>query len=87
MAKSKAEKKKKGREAREARRKAEQRQKLISRSLWIGLPILFIVSLITWGVINQNNQPPFDPLLNLRDSNVSGNLAAPVTIVEFGDFG
>ena len=87
MAKTKTEKKQRGREAKEAKRKAEQRNKLFSRLLWIGLPILVVAGLITWGVINQNNQPPFDPLLDIRESNISGNLAAPVTIIEFGDFG
>lgn len=86
MAKSKAEKKQLGRETREAKRKAEQRQKLISRLLWIGLPVLIVVGLATFGVIRQNNQPPFDPLLGLRESNIDGNSAAPITVVEFGDF-
>ena len=86
MAKSKAEKKQRGREAREAKRKSEKRQKLISRALWIGLPTLLIIGLIGWGVLRQANRPPFDPLLGLRETNIDGALSAPVTVVEFGDF-
>lgn len=87
MAKSKSEKKQRGREAKAARRKAEQRSKLISRVLWIGLPILGVAGLIAFGLIRQANQPPFDPLADLRPTNIEGNLDAPITILEFGDFG
>ncbi|MFK7804622.1 MAG: hypothetical protein AB8G95_23500 [Anaerolineae bacterium] len=87
MAKSKADKKQRGREAREAKRKAEKQSKLVSRLLWIGLPTLLVVGLISWGIINQANQPPFDPLAGLRATNIQGNTDAPITILEFGDFG
>ena len=87
MAKSRAEKKEKGRAAKEAARKAKQREQLTSRILWIGIPLLAVAGLIAFGIIRQNNQPPFDPLVGLRETNSQGNVAAPVTIVEFGDFG
>ena len=84
---SKAEKKKRGREAREAERQAKKRQQLISRLTWIGLPVLAVIGLIAFGVIRQNNQPPFDPMANLIPANLQGDPNAPVTIIEFGDFG
>ena len=84
---SKAEKKKRGREAREAQRKAEKNQKLLSRIMWIGIPVLAVVGLITFGIIRQNNKPPFDPMADLKPANVQGDPAAPITIMEFGDFG
>ncbi len=87
MAKSKAEKKQRGREAREAARKAKQRQQLVSRVTWIGVPVLAIIGLIAFGLIRQNNQPPFDPLANLSPANVQGDIDNSVTIIEFGDFG
>lgn len=83
----KAEKKQKGREAREAQRKVAKRNQQISRALWIGLPVLLVLGLIGFGLIRQANQPPFDPLAGLRPENVQGNLEAPITILEFGDFG
>ena len=87
MAKSRSEKKQKGREAKEAARKAQQRQKLLSRVTWIGIPVLAVIALITFGIIRQNNRPPFDPLANLNPANVQGNIDNSVTIIEFGDFG
>lgn len=87
MAKSKAEKKQRGREAREAARKAKQRQQLISRATWIGIPVLAIVGLIVFGIFRQNNQPPFDLLANLSPANVQGDIDNSITIIEFGDFG
>lgn len=87
MTKSKSEKKQRGREAKQAKRQAEKRAKLASRLLWIGLPALFIVALVAWGVINQANQPAFDPLADLRPANIQGDAEAPITILEFGDFG
>lgn len=87
MAKSRADKKQKGKEAREAARKAKQREQLTSKLLRIGVPILAVIGLIAFGITRQNSQPPFDPLVDLRDTNIQGNISAPVTIVEFGDFG
>ncbi|MEM8863081.1 MAG: hypothetical protein AAGD96_32625 [Chloroflexota bacterium] len=84
---SKAEKKKRGRQAKQERRKQQKRQQLINRVLWIGLPTIFVIGLITFGVIRQANQPPLDVLQNLRPTNLQGNPNAPITIVEFGDFG
>jgi len=86
MAKSKAEKKRQGRESRDAKKRAEKRNQLVSKILWIGIPILLVAGLVGWGIIRQMNQPPFDPLLGLRSENIQGNEAAPITIVEFGDF-
>ena len=87
MAKSRSEKKQRGREAKEAARKAKQRQQLISRVTWIGIPALAVIGLIAFGIIRQNNRPPFDPLENLNQANVQGNIDNSVTIIEFGDFG
>ena len=87
MAKSRSEKKQQGRDAREAARKAQQRERFISRATWIGLPILAVVGLIAFGIIRQNNQPPLDPLANLNPANVQGDLNNSVVIIEFGDFG
>ena len=87
MAKSRSEKKQQGRDAREAARKAQQRERFISRATWIGLPILAVVGLIAFGIIRQNNQPPLDPLANLNPANVQGDLDNSVVIIEFGDFG
>lgn len=84
---SKAEKKQRGREAREAQRKTQKRQQLLSRLKWIGLPVLAVIGLIAFGVIRQNNQPPFDPMADLIPANLQGDPNAPITIIEFGDFG
>ncbi|MEM9773596.1 MAG: hypothetical protein AAF902_03370 [Chloroflexota bacterium] len=84
---SKSEKKRKGRQAKQERRKQLKRQKLINRILWFGLPSMAVMGLIVFGVIRQANQPPLDVLANLRLTNIDGNPSAPITIVEFGDFG
>ncbi|MFT5194120.1 MAG: protein-disulfide isomerase [Cellvibrionaceae bacterium] len=86
MAKSKSEKKQQGREAKKAKHRLDKRNQQISSALWIGLPILFVVGLIAFGLVRQANQPPFDPLAGLKSTNIDGNSSAPVTVIEFGDF-